>query len=150
MEQHGEAPAQDTALGSQIMIDFYGCKSRDLDDLEWVENASIEAAGCAGVAIVDVVFHRLKPHGIAGVIINSDSQLTVRTWPNHRYAAVDIFTQDGSFDSDAAIAQLSVRFGCGVRSVATVQRGKSTDLIGYPAAKTGMSAPASTWYRFQF
>lgn len=141
MRQHAESEVHEIALSSQIMADFYGCKSSSLDDLEWIENVSIEAVHCAGVAIVDLVFHRLRPRGIAGVILMPESHLTVRTWPDHRYAAVDIFVRNAGFDSEAAIAQFGLRFGCGKSSVTAIERGKASKLIGYSAAD-GTAPPA--------
>ena len=142
MEQHAELRCEEACLCSQIMLDLYGCKSDYLDDLEWVENVLIEAANCGGAFIIDVVFHKLKPSGIVGVIIIADAHLTVRTWPEYRYAAVEIFTAGKAFDCDAAVAQLAIRFRCAKRSLTTIERGKAAELAEYAGAAAIATAAA--------
>ncbi|HBI26269.1 MAG TPA: adenosylmethionine decarboxylase, partial [Peptococcaceae bacterium] len=38
------------------------------------------------------VFHKFSPQGVSGVVIISESHLTIHTWPELGYAAVDVFT----------------------------------------------------------
>ena len=41
---------------------------------------------------MDVVFHEFNPFGISGVVVIAESHLSIHTWPEYRYAAVDIFS----------------------------------------------------------
>jgi len=157
MEQRAELAGKEASLCSQVMLDLYGCKSDYLDDLEWVENVLIEAANYGGAFIIDVVFHKLKPSGIVGVIIIADSHLTVRTWPEYRYAAVEIFTAGKAFDCDAAVAQVATRFRCAKRSLTAIERGTAAQLAEYPGAAAIATAAADRGearhfrkYPFQF
>src|SRR5438876_6967257 len=43
----------------------------------------------AQATIVDVVFHEFNPFGISGVVVIAESHLSIHTWPEYRYAAVD-------------------------------------------------------------
>ena len=52
----------------------------------------VEAAKRAEATIIDVVFHEFNPFGISGVVVIAESHLSIHTWPEHRYAAVDIFS----------------------------------------------------------
>ncbi|MCW5556813.1 MAG: adenosylmethionine decarboxylase [Verrucomicrobiae bacterium] len=38
------------------------------------------------------VFHSFSPWGVSGVVVISESHLTIHTWPEHRFAAVDVFS----------------------------------------------------------
>jgi len=123
MIQLAEAAHLPHALGSQFIVDLYNCDCERFDDLEWVENVMIEAAQCARATIIEVVFHKFNPIGISGVVVISESHLAIHTWPEFRYAAIDVFTCGEILDSEAAITHLAKQFCAGQRSVVKVRRG---------------------------
>ena len=51
-----------------------------------------EAARRAGATIIHSRFHPFSPMGISGVVLIQESHLTIHTWPELGYAAVDVFT----------------------------------------------------------
>ena len=53
------------------------------------------AAEAAGATVVADVFHRYRPQGVTGVVVIEESHLSVHTWPEHGYAAVDFYTCGG-------------------------------------------------------
>lgn len=52
----------------------------------------VSAALKAGAEVREVAFHKFSPQGVSGVVVISESHLAVHTWPEHGYAAVDVFT----------------------------------------------------------
>ena len=128
MHQPAEARLTSSPLGNQLIVDFYDCRCENFDDLEWVENVMIEAAKRARATIVDVVFHKFNPQGISGVVVIAESHFAIHTWPEHRYAAIDIFTCGDALDSEAAIAYLATQLRCLKRSVTEIARGSSISL----------------------
>jgi S-adenosylmethionine decarboxylase proenzyme len=52
----------------------------------------IDAAVAAGATVLDVSFRKFAPQGVSGVVIISESHLTIHTWPEYGYAAIDLFT----------------------------------------------------------
>lgn len=116
-------------LGNQLVVDFYDCGCDGFDNLEWVENVMIEAANRANATIVDVVFHKFNPIGISGIVVIAESHLAIHTWPEHRFAAIDVFTCGSVLDSEAAISYLATQFRCGKRSVTKINRGISDSLL---------------------
>ena len=111
------------ALGKQMVIEMYDCESGHFDDVDWVRAVLVEAAQCARATIVEVVFHKFNPVGISGVVVISESHLAVHTWPEHRYAAIDIFTCGDVLDGDAAVSYIARRFGSKRYTVVTHPRG---------------------------
>ncbi len=81
-----------SALGSQILADLYGCDRAILDDPQAIRDILIEAARRCGATIVDRCFHRFSPQGVSGVVVIAESHLAIHTWPEHGYAAADLFT----------------------------------------------------------
>lgn len=79
-------------FGQQILSDYFGCDAAILDDLTQLQILLMAAARYARATPVCQEFHRFLPHGISGVVIIAESHLTIHTWPEHGYAAVDFFT----------------------------------------------------------
>jgi S-adenosylmethionine decarboxylase len=81
-----------TTLGTHTLADLYGCDRTILDDAQAIRAILVEAALRCGATIVDSCFHRFSPQGISGVVVIAESHLAVHTWPEHDYAAIDLFT----------------------------------------------------------
>ena len=73
-----------------LNIDLYEC-SAALDDVALLERVLITAATTIGATVVDSLTHQFVPHGLTVVLILAESHLIVSTWPEYRYANVDIF-----------------------------------------------------------
>ncbi|KKC29679.1 S-adenosylmethionine decarboxylase proenzyme [Caldanaerobacter subterraneus subsp. pacificus DSM 12653] len=87
-----EARYKMNALGRHILAEVYGCDSRILDDVEMIEDIMVQAAIATGAEVREVAFHKFNPQGVSGVVVISESHLTIHTWPELGYAAVDVFT----------------------------------------------------------
>jgi S-adenosylmethionine decarboxylase len=111
-------PAGQAMFGSQVVLDLYECETGHLDNLEWVKRTLVNAARAAGATIVETVFHKFAPWGISGVVVIAESHLAIHIWPEHRYAAIDVFTCGENVQMDAASAFLTRKF----RSKRAVQR----------------------------
>ena len=97
-------------LGTQVVLDLYECETGHLDDIAWVKKTLVEAARAAGATVVETVFHKFAPCGISGVVVIAESHLAIHIWPEHRYAAVDVFTCGDSVQMDVATALLAREF----------------------------------------
>jgi len=80
------------ALGRHIILELYGCNVETLSKPIEMEQILQAAALAMGATIVKSTFHHFSPLGVSGVVIIIESHLTVHTWPEYGYAAVDIFT----------------------------------------------------------
>ncbi len=81
-----------TSLGTHIIMDLYGCDPEILDSIECIKKILIDAARHAKATIVGMKFHKFNPHGVSGVVLVAESHIAIHTWPEHRYASVDIYT----------------------------------------------------------
>jgi len=97
------------ALGTHLLIEFYDCDKKALNDERFIEKLFIKAAQEAKATVVEQVFHKFSPHGVSGVVVISESHLAVHTWPEYGYAAVDVFTC--GTEIDPWIAQQVIREG---------------------------------------
>lgn len=74
-----------------------------------IEKYMIEAAKAAKATIVKSVFHTFNPWGVSGVIVIEESHLTIHTWPEYKYAAVDLFTCGNMINPSAAFNLLEIK-----------------------------------------
>ena len=111
------------ALGRHLLIELFDCDPDAINNLEAVKGALVEAAKRAHATIVDVVFHEFNPFGISGVVVIAESHLAIHTWPEYRYAAVDIFSCGEILRPEVAANYLVEQFGAERTSVVEMQRG---------------------------
>jgi S-adenosylmethionine decarboxylase len=116
------------ALGRHLLLELFDCDSDAITNLEAVKGALVEAAKRAQATIVDVVFHEFNPFGISGVVI-AESHLSIHTWPEYRYAAVDIFSCGDVLQPSVAANYLVEQFGAERASVVELQRGCSSTRV---------------------
>lgn len=75
-----------------LLVEFHGCDVTVLDDKSRIESLMVGAAKAAGATVVGSMFHTFTPQGVSGVVVIEESHLSIHTWPEHGYAAVDFFT----------------------------------------------------------
>ena len=80
------------SLGRHILVEFHGCSVEILNDVPRIESSMLKAAKESGATIISSVFHHFSPFGVSGVVVIQESHLAIHTWPEYRYAAVDLFT----------------------------------------------------------
>ncbi len=79
-------------MGCHLLLEFSGCDAKSLLDPRMMEANMEQVVDDSGATRVKTVFHQFAPQGVSGVIVIAESHVTVHTWPEHGYAAFDIFT----------------------------------------------------------
>jgi len=97
-----------SALGRHAICEFWGASH--LNSVDRTEAALREAVAAGNLTLVDVFVHQFSPHGVSGVAVVAESHLAVHTWPEHGYAAADVFTCGDGADVEALIEVLRVAF----------------------------------------
>jgi len=82
----------EVGLGRHLIVEMYNCPWKYLDSLNYIREKMIEAAEASNSIILNYNFHKFSPQGVTGVVIVSESHLSIHTWPEYGYAAIDIFT----------------------------------------------------------
>jgi S-adenosylmethionine decarboxylase len=81
-------------VGSHIILDLW--EARGLDDEAHIERALREAAAAAGATLLHIHLHRFQPNGgVTGVAVLAESHISIHTWPERGYAALDVFVCGG-------------------------------------------------------
>lgn len=111
------------ALGTHLLVELRDCNPTILHSLEEVRDALVSAAKEAKATIVDISFHEFNPFGISGMVVIAESHLSIHTWPEYGYAAVDIFTCGDLIKPEVAAAYLIDRFESKSPSFVEIKRG---------------------------
>lgn len=111
------------ALGTHLLVELRDCNPEILKDLNKVKDALVSAAKEARATIIDVSFHEFNPFGISGMVVIAESHLSIHTWPEYGYAAVDIFTCGDIIKPEVAASYLIACFECRNPSIVEMKRG---------------------------
>jgi S-adenosylmethionine decarboxylase len=111
------------ALGRHLLLELRECNEAVLDDLKYLERALVSAAEESGATVLDKSFHHFAPQGVSGVVLIAESHLSLHTWPEHAYAAVDIFTCGTTVKIEVAADALIRQLGSRDPSLLEVKRG---------------------------
>ena len=86
----GKTQISFAAAGQHGLIDFYGASF--LTNQNYIEQALISAAKKCGATIIGQNFHKFGGEGgVTGVLLLAESHISIHTWPETDYAAIDIF-----------------------------------------------------------
>ncbi|MBA4371512.1 MAG: adenosylmethionine decarboxylase [Thermodesulfovibrio sp.] len=111
------------ALGTHLLVELRDCNPEIIRDLKKVKNMMVAAAKEAQATIVDISFHEFNPFGISGMVIIAESHLSIHTWPEYAYAAVDIFTCGDIIKPEVAARFLIEQFESKSPSIVELKRG---------------------------
>src|SRR5688572_13879790 len=80
-----------SALGIHLLADAWGCCPERLNDSEGIRQLLESAAAAIGANLIEICIHRFSPHGVTGVATLAESHITIHTWPESSYCAMDLF-----------------------------------------------------------
>lgn len=80
------------ALGTHIVCELSGCDPEVLTNVDAVHAMMVAAAKASRATVMESAFHRFEPQGVSGTVILAESHLSIHTWPEMGYAAMDFYT----------------------------------------------------------
>ncbi|MBI2070741.1 MAG: adenosylmethionine decarboxylase [Elusimicrobia bacterium] len=110
-------------LGTHTLLELNDCNPKLIDDLAFVQKLLINATKKMGATIIGQAFHKFSPQGVTGVISIAESHLSIHTWPEYGYAAVDIFSCGHKLDPQKATSLIVEKLECKAPSLLEVRRG---------------------------
>jgi S-adenosylmethionine decarboxylase proenzyme len=110
-------------------VEYMGCSFDALNNVEQIQALMEMAAVAAKTNIVFSKFKPFEPQGVSGVVVVEESHLSIHTWPEHGYAAVDFYTC-GEGDPNEAHEVLKAGLEAQSFEMLYVERGKG--LAGGP------------------
>jgi S-adenosylmethionine decarboxylase len=111
------------ALGTHIVCELSGCDPAMLTNVDAVADMMVQAAIEANATVIERAFHRFQPQGVSGVVVIQESHLSIHTWPETGYAAMDFYTCGDHTDPWAACEYAARILGAKVMTTTEVKRG---------------------------
>lgn len=79
-------------VGKHCILELYECDAFKLNDEAFLRTSITTAAKLAGARLLNLITHRFEPQGVTGLALLAESHISIHTWPETGYAAVDVFT----------------------------------------------------------
>ena len=103
----GPTPQATDMVGKHCILELYECDPSRLDDEAFVRTSITTAAKSAGATLLNLITHHFEPQGVTGLALLAESHISIHTWPESGYAAVDVFTCGDHTMPEQACAVLS-------------------------------------------
>ncbi len=110
-------------VGTHCILELYDCPRAFLEDPEFVSCAISEASRQGLSTLLKQVSHRFHPHGVTALGLLAESHISIHTWPEHEYAAADVFTCGRTAQPQRACQFLVDKFCASRHRLVTIARG---------------------------
>ena len=108
--------------GVHLIVDLHGASG--LDDIDLIETTLRRCVDAANATLLHIHLHHFTPNGVSGVAVLAESHISIHTWPDVGYAALDVF-MCGKANPDACIPILREAFQAGRVEVNELLRGRN-------------------------
>lgn len=119
-------PPSTAPAGRHVLAELTGCPAAVLNDPAGLEKCFRRCAEEGGATLISSHFHHFSPQGVSGVVVIAESHVTVHTWPEHGYAAVDVFTCGRPEVAEAVMELLITALGAETVHRTSFERGPNT------------------------
>lgn len=116
-------------MGRHVIAELWDCDLEKLNNVNFIEQTFVDAALRSGAEVREVTFHKFAPQGVSGVVIISESHLTIHSFPEHGYASIDVYTC-GDLDPTVAANYIAEALGAKMREAVVVPRGMGPVVVG--------------------
>ena len=108
--------------GVHLIVDLY--EAEHLDDIDHIEATLRRCVQAARATLLHIHLHHFQPNGVSGVAVLAESHISIHTWPEAGYAALDVF-MCGSANPDACVPVLREAFSAKRVGVSELLRGQN-------------------------
>ena len=112
-----------STYGRHVTMDLREVAFEKLNDLQFLKEAMLEAATRCGATVVGESFIQFSPQGVTGVLVLSESHLSIHTYPEEGFAAIDCYTCGYTVDPEVACDHMKAILGGRVAGYRALRRG---------------------------
>jgi S-adenosylmethionine decarboxylase len=95
-----------STFGRHVAVDTWGVNFELLNNAEWLQAQMVEAAEISGATVLSVQGKQFEPQGATVLVLLSESHLSIHTYPEKGFAAIDCYTCGETVDPQLAIDYL--------------------------------------------
>ena len=78
--------------GRHFLLELYECNNQKLNDELYLRCLINNSAKSAKATVLNLISHKFEPYGVTAIALLAESHISIHTWPESNYAAIDIFT----------------------------------------------------------
>jgi S-adenosylmethionine decarboxylase proenzyme len=112
-------------LGKHIILEMWDASNTNSP--EAIRAALIDACDQGNLRLLKVLVHQFEPFGISGVAMIAESHITIHTWPEYAFIAVDIYSSKKDADINRMAQAMKAAFSPGQVNQVEIQRGKGRE-----------------------
>ena len=75
-----------------LLLELYRCDCEKLNDESFLRCTLNRAAKLAKAKVLNLISNKFEPQGVTAIALLAESHISIHTWPESNYSAVDIFT----------------------------------------------------------
>jgi len=75
-----------------LLLELYRCDSEKLNDESFLRCILNRASKLANATVLNLISNKFEPQGVTAIALLAESHISIHTWPESNYSAVDIFT----------------------------------------------------------
>ena len=109
-------------VGKHCILELYDCDQSKLNDESFVRATITNAARLARANLIELISHRFHPQGLTALALLSESHISIHTWPESGYAAIDVFTCGENTMPEIACESMKREFEANSYSLQHIQR----------------------------
>jgi S-adenosylmethionine decarboxylase len=118
-------------LGRHVIAELDGCDPTLLRDSVSIRRLLIEAARKSGATVLADETFEFRNGGVSGFVLLAESHISIHTWPEHQYAAIDIYTCGAHTTPDLGCQHLAETLHAGQLRMTSLSRGLPARFVGH-------------------
>ena len=75
-----------------LLLELYKCDYEKLNDESFLRCTLNRAAKLAKATVLNLISNKFEPQGVTAIALLAESHISIHTWPESNYSAIDIFT----------------------------------------------------------
>ena len=112
-----------------FLLELYRCDFEKLNDESFLRCALNRAAKLARATVLNLISNKFEPQGVTAIALLAESHISVHTWPESSYSAVDIFTCGQNMSPELASQYLIEAFNAEEHSLRVIERNPPAEVL---------------------
>lgn len=112
-----------SSIGHHYIVEASECDPKIISSVEKVQQILVKTAEIAQAKVWSISINRFPPNGVSGVIVISESHISIHTWPEFGYGALDFYTCGSEVDPEKAVIYAVEAFGASTSHITEITRG---------------------------
>ena len=112
-----------------LLLELYRCDFERLNDESFLRCTLNRAAKLANATVLNLISNKFKPQGVTAIALLSESHISIHTWPESNYSAVDIFTCGQNMMPELASQHLIAALKAQEHSLRVIARNPPVEIL---------------------